>query len=59
MANNRMRKMPKIKPVNNFLLLFILSIFQVITGFIGANTGDEFQSKVMLALLCLVALEWG
>lgn len=58
MANNRMRKMPKIKPVNNFLLLFILSIFQVITGFIGANTGDEFQSKVMLALLCLVALEW-
>lgn len=54
----KIKRMPKIKPVNNFLLMFFLSLFQVITGFIAANSYDEFQSKVMLALLCLVATQW-
>ncbi len=52
------KRMPKIKPVNNFLLLFVLSLFQVATGFIASNCGDEFQPKVILALLCLVAAQW-
>lgn len=54
----KLKRMPKIKPVNNFLLLFFLSLFQVITGFVAANSYDEFQTKVMLALLCLVATQW-
>lgn len=52
------RKIPKIKPVNNFLLLSVLSVFQIITGFIAAACGDEFEMKALLALLCLVATEW-
>lgn len=54
----KLKQMPKIKPVNNFLLLLFLSLFQVITGFVAANSYDEFQTKVMLALLCLVATQW-
>lgn len=54
----KLKRMPKIKPVNNFLLLLFLSLFQVITGFVAANSYDEFQTKVMLALLCLVATQW-
>ncbi len=52
------KRMTRVKPVNNFLLLIILSVFQLITGFISANSGDELQPKVMLALLCLVVTEW-
>ncbi len=39
-------------------MLFVLSVFQVATGFIGASCGEKFESKAFLALLCLVALEW-
>lgn len=52
------KHMPRIKPINNFLLLFVLSIFQLVTGFIGTYSGDEPQPRVMLALLCLVVTEW-
>ena len=52
------KKSPKIKPVNNFLLLFVLSAFQIITGFIAASCGEKFESKALIALLCLVATEW-
>ena len=55
---SKAKKSPKIRPVNNFLVLFVLSLFQVLTGFIAASCGDEFQMKAMLALLCLVATEW-
>lgn len=52
------KRFHKVKPVNNFLLLFFLSIFQIITGFISANSGKEFQSEVILALGCLIITEW-
>ncbi|MBQ3904665.1 MAG: FtsW/RodA/SpoVE family cell cycle protein [Eubacterium sp.] len=55
---SKAKKQPKIKPINNFLMLFVLSVFQVATGFIGASCGEKFESKAFLALLCLVALEW-
>lgn len=57
MASKR-KKQPKIKPMKNFLMLFILSVFQIATGFIGASCGKKFELKALLALLCLVALEW-
>lgn len=56
MANTQKR--PKIKPINNFLMLFVISVFQIITGFVGANCGKKFEMKAMLALLILVATEW-
>ena len=52
------KKSPKIKPINNFLILIVLSAFQIVTGFIAASCGKEFESKAIIALLCLVATEW-
>lgn len=57
MATKR-KKLHKVKPVNNFLLLFVLSIFQLVTGFISANSGDSFETKVIFALGALVITEW-
>lgn len=57
-SKQKNKKIPKIKPLNNFLLLFVLSLFQIATGFIAANCGEQFEMKALLALLCLVALEW-
>lgn len=57
MTSHHQRK-PKIKPVNNFFLLFILSAFQVVTGFLAANCHEEFATRAMLSLLLLVAVEW-
>lgn len=51
-------KYHKIKPVNNFLLLFVLSVFQLITGYVGANAGDTFEAKVFISLAVLVMVEW-
>ena len=51
-------KTHKIKPVNNFLLLLILSVFQFITGYIGASAGDTFEPKAFISLAVLVMVEW-
>ena len=56
--SSKNKKSPKIKPVNNFLLLIVLSAFQVITGFIAATCSEEFESKAIISLLCLVVTEW-
>ena len=55
---NGYKKMKRIKPLNNFLLLFILTVFQLGTGFVGASCGEQFEFKAFLALLCLIATEW-
>ena len=34
---NKAKKIPHIKPINNFAMLFVLSIFQLITGFEAAS----------------------
>lgn len=57
-SKQKQKKMPKIKPMNNFLLMILLSGFQIITGLVSANSGEEFQVKTILALLLLVATEW-
>lgn len=57
-SNQKQKKMPKIKPMNNFLLMILLSGFQIITGLISANSGEEFQVKTILALILLVVTEW-
>ena len=55
---NKAKKIPHIKPINNFAMLFVLSIFQLITGFEAASAHDDFSTKAMLANLVLIALEW-
>lgn len=57
-AKSKSKKMPKIKPINNFVMLFIISVFQIATGFSAANAGKAFESKVMLAVGLLVVTEW-
>ena len=52
------KKMHKVKPVNNFLLLIVLTVFQLITGIVSASSGDEFQGRVFFALGVLVVVEW-
>lgn len=52
------KKMPKIKPINNFAMLFLISVFQLAAGFTAANGSDGFQSKVMLAVGLFMVLEW-
>lgn len=52
------KRAPKIKPVNNFLLLAVLSMFQLVTGYISANAKGKFEFSVLLAMICLIAIEW-
>lgn len=52
------KRIPKIKPVNNFLLLAVLSVFQLVTGYISANAKGNFEFSVLLAMICLIAIEW-
>lgn len=55
---NKVKKIPNIKPLNNFAMLFILSIFQVITGVQAALSGKEFYTKTALCVGILIAVEW-
>lgn len=52
------KRLRKARPINNFALLTVLSLFQIITGFISAACGETFEFKVLVALLLLVATEW-
>jgi cell division protein FtsW (lipid II flippase) len=52
------KKIPHIKPINNFALLLVLSAFQVITGVQAALAGKEFSYKAAGSMCILVALEW-
>lgn len=56
--SEKIKKRPKIKPVNNFALLAFLSLFQLVTGFCGANCGEAFETKVMLSVGLLIVTEW-
>ena len=57
MEEKRKRQV-RIKPVNNFALMILLSLFQLATGFAGANCTGAFEPKVFLSLVLLIATEW-
>lgn len=57
-SKEKNKRAPKIKPVNNFLLLAVLSVFQLVTGYISANAKGKFEFSVLLAMICLIAIEW-
>ena len=48
---NKAKKIPHIKPINNFAMLFVLSIFQLITGFEAASVHEDFSTKAILSSL--------
>lgn len=56
MAKNNKR--PKIKPLNVFSMLFILSVFQLVTGYQAASCHEQFELPALLALTFLVLTEW-
>ncbi len=55
---SKAKKIPNIKPLNNFALLLVLSVFQLITGLQAATAGDEFYTKTMISIALLIAAEW-
>lgn len=59
MAKNRIKKTPKIKPINNFAILAFLSVFQMITGFCaGFRANDDYKTIVVIAMALFVITEW-
>ncbi|MCC8015939.1 MAG: hypothetical protein LIO43_00755, partial [Clostridiales bacterium] len=62
MANEKKAKkhkrMPKIKPINNFALLAFLSLFQIVTAFKAAYGSSGFEIKMLVSMGALIAVEW-
>lgn len=52
------KKVPHIKPLNNFFMLFLLSVFQIVTGYEAATAGDEFSVKMLISSVVFIAFEW-
>ena len=55
---NKMKKTPKIRPINNFAMLFLITVFQLVTAFSAAYQEDGFQFKAMLAMGLFIVTEW-
>ena len=57
-AATKQKKLPRIKPINNFALLMVLSVFQLLSGTAAAGGTGTFEVKVLLCTLALIVLEW-
>lgn len=57
-AATKQKKLPRIKPINNFALLMVLSVFQLLSGTAAAGGTCTFEVKVLLCTLALIVLEW-
>lgn len=59
MAKNKIKKTPKIKPINNFAILAFLSVFQMITAVCaGYRANDDYKTIVVVAMGLFVVTEW-
>lgn len=52
------KKIPHIKPINNFALLALLSLFQLITGVQAASANEDFSVKAIASIGILIIAEW-
>ena len=52
------KKVPHIKPINNFAMLLVLSVFQIFTGYSAAAAGGSLSTKVLLSIGIFIAVEW-
>ena len=58
-AATKQKKLPRIKPINNFALLMVLSVFQLLSGTAAPPAApNAFEVKVLLCTLALIVLEW-
>ena len=57
-AATKQKKLPHIKPINNFALLMVLSVFQLLSGTAAAGGTGTLEVKVLLCTLALIVLEW-
>lgn len=55
---NKAKRMPHIKPINNFAMLLVLTVFQLITGYCAAAAGGSIAGKVVTSQLIFIVLEW-
>ncbi len=55
---SKAKRVPSIKPINNFAMLTVLSVFQLITGLQAAMAGDGFSAKTLLSIAILIGAEW-
>ena len=53
-AATKQKKLPRIKPINNFALLMVLSVFQLLSGTAAAGGTGTFEVKVLLCTLALI-----
>lgn len=53
-----LKRKHRTKPVNNHLLLFVLTLFQIVTGFMSARAGEEFEVTIITSMLILIVAEW-
>ena len=58
MDNQGVKKLPKIRPINNFVMLILISVFQAITAFCAAGAGEGFEVKVLIAMGLFIVTEW-
>lgn len=53
------KKLPKIKPINNFALMAFLTLFEVITAFSAAYSAEDgIQYQTLIAMGILIVVEW-
>lgn len=59
MATRKKRQRPlKVRPINNFLMLLFLNVFQILTGLSSALSVDEGGVQVLLAIGLFIVIEW-
>lgn len=56
---SKQKRLPHIKPINNFALLLVLSVFQLLTTVAAAYSEENgFEIKMLSSMAILVVLEW-
>lgn len=58
MTNKKSKKVPHIKPLNNFAMLLVLSVFQIFTGYSAAVAGEELSVKMLVSMGIFIVVEW-
>lgn len=58
MTNKKSKRVPHIKPLNNFAMLLVLSVFQIFTGYSAAVAGEELSIKMLVSMGIFIVVEW-
>ncbi len=58
MTKNELKRPPKIKPINNFTMMTLLTVFELVASFSASFGTGEFHFQVLLAIVVLCIVEW-